>query len=102
MEQMVGGELFVPKIPSMNIMELARAVCPECRTEIMGIRPGEKLHETMIPADEASRTVEYGHHFIITPNFPYFEKRFEQGNGRPVVEDFEYSSGTNPWTLKRG
>jgi UDP-N-acetylglucosamine 4,6-dehydratase len=99
MEKMVGGELFVPKIPSMNIMELAKAICPECKTEIVGIRPGEKLHETMIPEDEAPRTIEYEDHFIIKPNFPYFEKRFELGNGRPVAEDFEYSSGTNPWTL---
>jgi UDP-N-acetylglucosamine 4,6-dehydratase len=96
---MVGGDLFVPKIPSMNIMELAKAICPECKTEVVGIRPGEKLHETMIPEDEASRTIEYDDHFIIKPNFPYFEKRFDQGGGRAVAEDFEYSSGTNSWTL---
>jgi UDP-N-acetylglucosamine 4,6-dehydratase len=99
MEKMVGGELFVPKIPSMNIMELAKAVCPDCKTEIVGIRPGEKLHETMIPADEAPRTVEYDDHFIIKPNFNFFERRFVNNDGRPVSEGFEYTSANNPWLL---
>ena len=99
MEQMVGGELFVPKIPSMNIMELAKAICPECKTEIVGIRPGEKLHETMIPADEALRTIEYNDHFIIKPNFDFFERRFTNNDGKPVREGFEYTSANNHWLL---
>ena len=59
LENMCGGELFVPKIPSMNIMDLAKAIAPECQTNIVGIRPGEKLNEVMIPKDEARRTVEF-------------------------------------------
>src|SRR4030042_5907350 len=57
--RMVGGELFVPKLPSMNIMDLAKAIAPECKTKIIGIRPGEKLHEIMIPRDDARKTIEF-------------------------------------------
>jgi len=98
-EKMVGGEIFVPKIPSMNIMELARAICPECRLETIGIRPGEKLHEVMIPLDEARNTVEFENHFVIKPDFRFFQRRFRQDGCRPVADDFAYSSDTNPWKL---
>jgi len=99
LEGMVGGELFVPKLPSMNIMDLAKAICPNCGTKVIGIRPGEKLHEVMVPKDEARRTLEYEDHYIIQPNFRYFERRFNCNSGKPVPEDFEYNSGTNPWRL---
>lgn len=101
LEKMVGGELFVPKIPSMNIMDLAKAICPECKTEIVGIRPGEKLHEVMVPKDEARNTVEFGDYYVIKPQFRYFDRRFDEktNNARAVTEDFEYSSGTNTWRL---
>jgi len=69
LEKMVGGELFVPKIPSMNIMDLAKVIAPECKTEIVGIRPGEKLHELMITRDDARRTLEFRDHYIIQPEF---------------------------------
>ena len=95
MERMVGGELFVPKIPSMNIMDLARAICPECSTETIGIRPGEKLHEVMVPKDDAPRTVEYPDYFVIKPKFRFFDRRFNEDGCRPVPEDFEYSSDKN-------
>jgi len=98
LEQMVGGELFVPKLPSMNIMDLAKAIDPACRTEIIGIRPGEKIHEIMIPMDEARRTVEFDRFYILQPNFAFWEKRNNHG-GKPVDENFEYNSGTNPWKL---
>jgi UDP-N-acetylglucosamine 4,6-dehydratase/5-epimerase len=98
LEQMVGGELFVPKLPSMNIMDLAKAIDPACRTEIIGIRPGEKIHEIMIPMDEARRTVEFDRYYVLQPNFEFWEKRNNHG-GKPVDENFEYNSGTNPWTL---
>jgi len=62
---MIGGELFVPKLPSMNIMDLAKVIAPECKTEIVGIRPGEKLHEVMIPRDDARRSLEYDNHYVI-------------------------------------
>jgi len=98
-ELMVGGELFVPKIPSMNMMELAKAIAPECKTEIIGIRPGEKLHEVMIPKDDAYRTIEYDDKYIIQPDFRFFKHRFNSNDGKPVREGFEYNSGTNPWKL---
>jgi UDP-N-acetylglucosamine 4,6-dehydratase/5-epimerase len=99
LEIMVGGELFVPKIPSMNMMDLAKAIAPECKTEIIGIRPGEKLHEIMVPRDEAHRTIEYDDKYIIQPDFRFFARRFNPNSGKPVPEGFEYNSETNPWKL---
>jgi len=95
LERMVGGELFVPKIPSMNIMDLAKAIAPECKTEIVGIRPGEKLHEVMVSKDDARRTLEFGSYFLIQPDFNYWGERFTNNGGRPVADEFEYNSGTN-------
>ena len=97
LEIMVGGELFIPKIPSMKITDLAKAICPECKTEIVGIRPGEKLHEIMVPKDDAYNTVEFEDYYVIKSSFRNFERRFNGGN--PVPEDFEYNSGTNQWLL---
>ncbi|MBN2122694.1 MAG: UDP-N-acetylglucosamine 4,6-dehydratase (inverting) [Deltaproteobacteria bacterium] len=96
LEKMVGGELFVPKIPSMNIMDLARAIAPECRIEVIGIRPGEKLHEVMITKDDARRTVDMGSFYIIQPDFMFWKKRFNWQGAESVPEDFEYNSGSNP------
>lgn len=98
-EIMVGGELFIPKIPSMNILDLAKAIAPDCKTEIIGIRPGEKLHEVMIPKDDSHRTIEYDDKYVIQPDFKFFKRRFNANGGKPVSEDFEYNSGTNPWIL---
>lgn len=95
LERMVGGELFVPKLPSMNIMDLARAIAPECTTKTIGIRPGEKLHEVMIPRDDARNTLEFRDYYMIQPNFRFFERRYKNSKGKPVPEDFEYNSGTN-------
>ncbi len=95
-EMMVGGELFVPKIPSMNIMDLAKAICPRCKTEIIGIRPGEKLHEIMIPREDARRTIDMGDFYIIQPDFLYWRRRCNYNGSKPVPEDFEYNSGSNP------
>ena len=99
LELMVGGELFVPKIPSMNIMDLVKAICPDCRTEIVGVRPGEKIHELMITRDDAPRTIEYQDYYIVKPVFYYFARRFNNKGGRKVPNDFEYNSGTNPWKM---
>jgi len=99
LDRMVGGELFVPKIPSMNIMDLAKAICSDCKTEIIGIRPGEKLHEVMVPKDEAHKTIEYEDHYVIQPTFRFFERRFNNNDGKPVPKFFEYNSSTNPWRL---
>ena len=99
LRQMVGGELFVPKLPSMNILDLAKAIAPDCKIKIVGIRPGEKLHEVMVPIDDARKTIEFEKHYIIQPEFKYFAKRFKNSGGKPVPEDFEYNSGTNSWIL---
>jgi UDP-N-acetylglucosamine 4,6-dehydratase/5-epimerase len=99
LESMVGGELFVPKIPSMNIMDLAKVIAPECPTEIVGIRPGEKLHEVMIPRDDARRTLEFDNHYVIQPDFDFWGRRFNNNGGKSLPDEFEYNSDTNPWKL---
>ncbi|WP_456324644.1 UDP-N-acetylglucosamine 4,6-dehydratase (inverting) [Desulfonauticus submarinus] len=99
LERMVGGEIFIPKLPSMNIMALVKAICPECKTKIVGIRPGEKLHEVMIPKDEARHTVEFKNYYVIKPAFPYFTRRFKGNDCTSVPNDFEYSSDKNTWWL---
>ena len=95
LEKMVGGEIFIPKIPSMNIMDLANAIAPDCSTKTIGIRPGEKLHEVLVPRDEARNTLEYDDHYIIQPEFDFWYKKINDKNARPVPEDFEYDSANN-------
>jgi UDP-N-acetylglucosamine 4,6-dehydratase len=93
---MRGGEIFVPKIPSMKVIELARAIAPEARLENVGIRPGEKLHEVMIPGDESRNTYEYDTHYVIAPAFHEWDAfDFRSNGGRPVADGFTYSSETN-------
>lgn len=99
LEMMVGGELFVPKIPSMNIMDLAKVIAPDCKTEIVGIRSGEKLHEVMIPKDDTRRTLEFENHYVIQPDFSFWGRRFKNNAGKSLPDDFEYNSATNPWKL---
>ena len=99
-ERMKGGEIFVPKIPSMKIVDLANALAPGCRHEIVGIRPGEKLHEVMIPIDEARNTLEYEDHYVIQPQFEWWGTRNgKPRSGRPVPDGFSYRSDNNPWWL---
>lgn len=93
-ERMHGGEVFVPNIPSMNIMDLAKAVAPECKTKVIGIRPGEKLHEVMISGDDARNTIELDDCYVIQPAFHWWDKN-NHAEGKPVTEDFYYSSDTN-------
>ncbi|OGA22793.1 MAG: UDP-N-acetylglucosamine 4,6-dehydratase (inverting) [Betaproteobacteria bacterium RIFCSPLOWO2_02_FULL_67_26] len=97
LETMQGGEVFVPKIPSMGIMDVARAVGPECRTEVIGIRPGEKLHEMLIPADDAHNTVEFPDHYVIQPADSWWDQRgyVARTGAKPVAPGFEYSSDRN-------
>lgn len=97
LERMKGGEIFVPKIPSMNIIDLARAIAPDCQTEIVGIRPGEKLHEVMVPEDDARYTLEYEDHFAILPFFYHedIEGYARRNGGQRCPEGFRYSSDTN-------
>jgi UDP-N-acetylglucosamine 4,6-dehydratase len=92
-----GGEIFVPKIPSIKITDLARAVCPNCKQETTGIRPGEKIHETLIGEDEGRYTTEYEECFVIRQTFSPEEKLPRASNGdRPCQEGFTYSSNNNP------
>jgi UDP-N-acetylglucosamine 4,6-dehydratase len=97
---MRGGETFIPKIPSMRITDLASAIAPECAQTIVGIRPGEKLHEMMIPRDEARHTLEFKRFYVIYPDLTlwgYDSSPIYGGEtGRPVAEEFEYVSDTNP------
>lgn len=95
---MKGGETFVSKIPSMRITDLATAMAPECKQEIIGIRPGEKLHEVMVPDEEARRTLEFKDFFIIQGDaIPQMDlgRVYGSETGRPVAEDFRYASDTN-------
>jgi UDP-N-acetylglucosamine 4,6-dehydratase len=99
-ERMAGGELFVPKIPSMNIMDLAAALAPSCKHEIVGIRPGEKLHEVMVPEDDARNTVELDDRYVILPPFEWaWLDGYKQHKRCP--EGFRYSSETNDRWLKK-
>lgn len=97
LERMHGGEIFVPKIPSMNIMNVAKVVAPECRTQTIGIRPGEKLHEIMITQDDAIYTAEFKDHYVIQPAASWWDKDgyLKKAGGRSVPEDFQYSSDRN-------
>ena len=94
LEQMHGGEIFVPKIPSVRIGDLVQAIAPECSIEIVGIRPGEKLHEVMIPRDDARNTVELENFFVIQPDFRWWDET-NWKLGVPCADSFEYASNTN-------
>ncbi|MDR3350005.1 MAG: UDP-N-acetylglucosamine 4,6-dehydratase (inverting) [Acidaminococcales bacterium] len=103
-KRMRGGEIFVPKIPSMRILDLAKAVAPHLPVKITGIRPGEKLHEVMCPADSYYITVEFDKYYVIKPTIDFarevdYERSLDGESGRPVPENFEYSSGVNPHFL---
>ena len=98
--RMHGGEIFVPKIPSVNIVDLARAMASHLPHKIVGIRPGEKLHEIMCPADDSHLTLEFGDHFVIRPTIQFVsEVEFTRNRlgetGSPVEQGFEYHSGRN-------
>jgi len=98
LSRMKGGELFVPKIPSTDIMTLADALAPDCKREIVGIRPGEKLHELMIGPDDARRTHDVGSHYVVEPEFPWWDGA-HLTDGAVVPLNFSYSSETNPHKL---
>ena len=96
-EDMVGGEIYVKKIPSMKVTELARAIAPEARIEFVGIRPGEKLHEQMISPEDSFYTYEYDEHYKILPAIHNWDASTERiKNGVKVAEGFEYASHNNP------
>jgi UDP-N-acetylglucosamine 4,6-dehydratase/5-epimerase len=102
LEWMLGGEIFVPKIPSVRVADLARVIGPECRQDVIGVRPGEKLHEAMIGVDDARLTLEFDDHFVIQPSHSFWaHKDYLAGrpDGHPCEDGFSYSSDTNSWYL---
>jgi len=106
LERMWGGELFIPKIPSYKILDVAKAIAPECKIEIVGIRPGEKIHEEMITETDSINTVEFDDYYVILPSTQLWdiEKFITESNGVPGKKcntGFSYSSGTNKIFLTR-
>lgn len=101
-ERMHGGEVFVPKIPSMRILDLVKAIAPDATVKIVGIRPGEKLHEVMCPADDSHLTLEFDDHYVIRPTISFQDRDHDYSTnklnekGKPVELDFCYESGGNP------
>jgi len=98
-EQMHGGEVFVPKIPSMKVIDLAQAIAPQSKIEIIGIRPGEKLHEVLISEDEARTTIELGDMFVVQPAEAMWFVYDWKSKGKPLTDGFRYASDTNPQWL---
>ncbi|MCI6086868.1 MAG: UDP-N-acetylglucosamine 4,6-dehydratase (inverting) [Selenomonas sp.] len=99
-QRMHGGEIFIPKIPSMRVVDLAKAIAPDLPIKIIGIRPGEKLHEVMCPSDLYYDTLEFADHYVIQPsiviqNIDYTVDALGE-KGRPVPDGFDYNSGNNP------
>lgn len=104
-QRMYGGEIFVPKLPSVRIVDLAKAMAPDLPIRMVGIRPGEKLHEIMCPADDSHLTLAFEDHFVIRPSIRFTSRNsdFTRNNlgeqGDAVAQGFEYNSGNNPWFL---
>ncbi|MCK5374729.1 MAG: UDP-N-acetylglucosamine 4,6-dehydratase (inverting) [Alphaproteobacteria bacterium] len=104
-ERMKGGEIFVPKIPSIRIVDLASAMAPHLKTQIIGIRPGEKLHEIMCPKDDSHLTINFKEHYVLCPSITFYneDNDFSEDmlgeKGQRVAQGFEYNSGTNPHFL---
>ena len=101
LEQMHGGEIFVPKIPSMRLLDLAETVAPGCRVEYIGIRPGEKLHEVLVSEDESRQTLETEDMYVIQPSHPWWKSGNWVG-AKPLPEGFRYTSDNNErWLTRR-
>jgi UDP-N-acetylglucosamine 4,6-dehydratase len=93
LDAMEGGEIFVPKIPSVRIMDLVQAIAPDCKVETIGIRPGEKLHELLISQDEARSAVDVGDLYIVKPLF--IDWSGKAWRVQPLPDEFAYASNTN-------
>jgi UDP-N-acetylglucosamine 4,6-dehydratase/5-epimerase len=101
LEQMHGGEIFVPKIPSMRLLDLAETIAPGCEVENIGIRPGEKLHEVLVSEDESRNTLETEEMFVIQPTHPWWRSD-NWVHAKPLPEGFRYSSDANDrWLTRR-
>ena len=98
-ERMSGGEIFVPRIPSTTITDLAKAIAPNAEIDLVGIRPGEKLHEEMISENDAHRTYRFENYFVIAPTFAGWGNSSNYEKGELVAEGYSYQSDTNDWFL---
>jgi len=100
-ERMHGGEIFVPKITSVRIVDLGKAMAPDLPHKIIGIRPGEKIHEIMCPIDDSHLTLEFHDHYVLRPTITFtsrgndFSRNQLSETGKPIAEGFEYNSGNN-------
>jgi len=97
LERMRGGEIFVPKLPSMKVVDLATAIVPEAEIEVIGIRPGEKLHEEMISVTDARHAVDAGGYYVVEPEMEWWPK--DEPYGESLAEGFSYRSDSNDWWL---
>ena len=95
LDNATGGEVFIPKIPSMKVVDLAEAIAPGVPREVIGIRPGEKLHELLLTADESRHAIEAEDVYVVLPEHPWWTDEPRWLEGKPLDEDFTYSSATN-------
>lgn len=102
LEKMKGGEIFVPKIPSMKIKDLIQLIAPECRLKIIGMRPGEKLHEVLVTPEEARHTKEYENYYVILPEHDWWSHAEHYFDGKDIQEDFYFASHKNKYWLREG
>ena len=101
LDNMVGGEVFIPKIPSMRVVDLADAMAPGLPREIVGIRPGEKLHELLLTVDESRHAVDADGVYVVLPEHPWWDDHPRWLDGKPLDDGFVYSSDRNEWWLTR-
>jgi UDP-N-acetylglucosamine 4,6-dehydratase len=101
LEHSVGGEIFIPKIPSMKVTDLADAMAPDVPREVIGIRPGEKLHESLLTVDEARHSVDADEVYVVLPEHPWWTEHPKWMSGKPLPDGFTYSSNTNDWWLTK-
>jgi len=99
LHDMAGGEIFIPKLPSCSLGDLAASIAPGCKQEVLGLRPGEKMHEALIPIDEAHHTIEQDDRYIIHPARPYWNYTGDKHKGQECADGFSYDSENNPWRL---
>ena len=95
LEHMVGGEIFIPKIPSMRVTDLAEAIAPGVPRDVIGIRPGEKLHELLLTSDESRHAIDAGDVYVVLPEHPWWDDSPRWLDGKPLDDGFVYSSDNN-------
>jgi UDP-N-acetylglucosamine 4,6-dehydratase/5-epimerase len=97
LEKMTGGEIFVPKLPSIKIVDVAKAINPQAEIKIIGVRPGEKIHETLLTPEETRHTKEFEKYFVVEPEHPFWAKM--DVGGKSLPDNFSYTSQNNNWWL---